>query len=40
MQASLKNFPIYGADGIIPRIADPLFTIGYGLSTGTTEAEA
>jgi hypothetical protein len=30
---SLKNFPYYAADGLIPTIPDPLFKVGYGLST-------
>ena len=29
----LKEFPYYGADGEIPKIEDPLFKVGYGLST-------
>ena len=29
----MKRFPIYEASGEVPRIADPLFTVGYGLST-------
>jgi beta-glucosidase len=33
-QASLKAFPVYGSDGEVPRIADPLFTVGYGLGSG------
>lgn len=31
----LKNYPYYGADGQIPKIADPLFKVGYGLSSFT-----
>lgn len=31
----LRNFPYYGADGQIPQISDPLFKVGYGLSTVT-----
>ena len=34
-QAQFKDFPIYSADGSIPAIADPLFKVGYGLSTFT-----
>jgi beta-glucosidase len=30
---SLKSFPYYGADGEIPTISDPLFKVGYGLSS-------
>jgi beta-glucosidase len=30
---SLKNFPYYAADGLIPTIPDPLFKVGYGLSS-------
>ena len=30
---SLKDFTVYGGDGKIPRIPDPLFEVGYGLST-------
>ena len=33
MQASLKLFPVYEASGDVPRITDPLFTVGYGLSS-------
>ena len=29
----LKEFPYYAADGEIPKISDPLFKVGYGLST-------
>ena len=29
----LKEFPYYGADGEIPKIEDPLFKVGYGLSS-------
>ena len=36
---SLKNFPIYYPDGVLPRIPNPLFEVGYGLSTGTSSAE-
>lgn len=32
-QDSLKEFPYYAADGEIPRIQDPLFVAGHGLST-------
>lgn len=30
---TLENFPIYGSDGVVPKINSPLFTAGYGLST-------
>ncbi len=30
---SLKEFPYYGADNKVPEIADPLFRVGFGLST-------
>ena len=30
---SVRYFPVYGADGKIPKIANPLFAEGYGLST-------
>lgn len=30
---SLKNFPYYAADGQIPKIPNPIFKPGYGLST-------
>jgi hypothetical protein len=32
----LKVFPVYGADGAVPRIADPEFTVGFGLSTASS----
>jgi hypothetical protein len=31
----LKGFPYYGADGQIPTIPDPLFKVGFGLSSVT-----
>jgi len=31
--SSLENFPTYDTDGTIPKINDPLFSVGYGLST-------
>lgn len=30
---SLRNFPYYAADGLVPRIPNPMFEPGYGLST-------
>jgi len=33
---SLKNFPIYYADGSIPRVPNPLFEVGFGLSTAVS----
>ena len=30
---SLKEFPVYGGDGKIPCIPDPLFEVGYGLGS-------
>jgi hypothetical protein len=33
IQATLENFPIYSADGTIPKINDPIFPAGFGLST-------
>ncbi len=30
---SLKEFPYYGADNKVPEIADPLFRVGFGLSS-------
>jgi len=33
---SLKNFPIYYADGAVPRVPNPLFEVGYGLSTAVS----
>jgi hypothetical protein len=39
MQASLKLFPIYEASGEVPRIADPLFTVGYGLASSAKSEE-
>lgn len=36
--ASLENFPIYGADGVVPKINSPLFPLGYGLSTDSNQA--
>jgi beta-glucosidase len=29
----LKDFPYYGTDGELPRISDPAFKVGYGLSS-------
>lgn len=31
--ASLENFPIYGSDGVVPKINNPRYPAGYGLST-------
>jgi len=33
----LKDFPIYKADGSVPKIEDPLFKVGYGLSSFSGE---
>lgn len=34
---SLKDFPVYTSDGKIPRIPNPLFEAGYGLSSTMIE---
>lgn len=31
----MARFPVYTADGKIPRFEDPLFKVGYGLSSYT-----
>lgn len=36
---SLEDFPIYQADGIVPRIIDAQFEVGYGLSTGSNNVQ-
>jgi hypothetical protein len=39
IQATLKRFPIYDASGQVPRISDPLFTVGYGLASSPKSEE-
>lgn len=34
-EEQLNNFPVYKADGKVPRIQDPMFAQGYGLSSST-----
>ncbi len=34
---SLNNYPIYGPDGGVPKIADSRFPVGFGLSTDGNE---
>ena len=38
-QATLKLFPVYGADGVVPRISEREFEVGFGLGTGAKGAE-
>lgn len=33
IQKSIEDFPIYGADGLIPKMSDIQFPVGFGLST-------
>ena len=37
MKESLQQFPYYDASGDIPKIENPLFAEGYGLSTAEVQ---
>lgn len=36
---ALEEYPIYGADGAIPKISDIQFPVGFGLSTDVTSKQ-
>lgn len=38
--AQITKFPVYTADGKVPKIEDPLFRVGYGLSTFTGDRKS